>query len=130
MSFVFLILKHHALHLICIITMFHTYVLYILYKFLYIDCSGAFLYVSFSLSLVYISCIMAPKRKSTPSQNPLCFGASTSFDPTPSHIQFRDENAKSDFFENFSRRGVHSERQVILSDFSDIDLPTIIYNRD
>ena len=31
--------------------------------------------------------------------------------------------------ENFSRRGVHSERQVILSDFSDTDLPTVIHSR-
>ena len=31
--------------------------------------------------------------------------------------------------ENFSRRGIHSERQVILSDFSDIDLPTVTHSR-
>ena len=72
---------------------------------------------------------MAPKRKSVLSQNPLRFGASTSSDPTPSSIRFRDEKAKTDFFKNFSRWGIHSERQVILSDFSDIDLPTIIHSR-
>ena len=82
-----------------------------------------------SLSLVYISCIMAPKRKSVLSQNPLRFGASTSSDPTPSSIRFRDEKAKTDFFENFSRWGIHSERQVILLDFSNIDLLTIIHSR-
>ncbi|KAK9983387.1 hypothetical protein SO802_032912 [Lithocarpus litseifolius] len=72
---------------------------------------------------------MAPKRKSTPSQNPLCFGASLSSDPTPSHLRFRDEKARKDFSENFSQRGIHSERQVILSDFFDTDLPIVIYSR-
>ena len=73
---------------------------------------------------------MAPKRKSTPSQNPLRFGASTSFDPTPFSVQFRDEMDKTDFFENFSRRDVHSEHQVIFSDFSDTNLPTIMHGFD
>ena len=71
---------------------------------------------------------MTPKRKSIPSQNPLRSGASSSSspsDPTPSHIRLRDEKAKLDFFENFSRRDIHSKHQVILSDFSDIDLPTV-----
>ena len=36
---------------------------------------------------------MAPKRKSTPSQNSLHSGASSSSDPTPSHIWFCDEDA-------------------------------------
>ena len=84
----------------------------------------------FSLSLSRaLVCSMAPKRKSTPSQNPLCFGASTSSDSAPSHIRFRDDKARKDFSENFSRRGIHSEHQVILSDFSDIDLLTVIYSR-
>ena len=73
---------------------------------------------------------MAPKRKSTLSQNPLRSRASTSSDHTPSHIRFRDEKAKSDFFENFSRRGIHSERQVILSNFSNTDLPTVIHSKE
>ena len=72
---------------------------------------------------------MAPKRKSTPSQNPLRTGASTSSDPTPSRIWFRDEDARKDFLENFSRRGVHSEHWVILADFTDIDLPDVIHSR-
>ena len=33
------------------------------------------------------------------------------------------------FLENFSRRNIHSECQVVLSDFSDTDLPTVIYSR-
>ena len=34
-----------------------------------------------------------------------------------------------DFFENFSKRGVHSKCQVILSDFSNTDLPSIIHSK-
>ena len=85
-----------------------------------------FLSLFFCLRLVVS---MAPKRKSTPSQNPLRSGASSSSDPTPSHLRFRDENAQKDFSENFSRRGVHSECRVILADFADTDLPTIIHSR-
>ena len=82
------------------------------------------------LSLLFMLVMsMAPKRKSAPSQNPLCSKASSSFDPTPSHIWFCDEDARKDFLENFSRWGVHSECRVILADFVDTDLPTIIYSR-
>ena len=73
---------------------------------------------------------MAPKRKSALSRNPLHFKASSFANTAPFSIQFRDEKAKSDFFKNFSRQGVQSERQVILSDFFDIDLPTVIHNQD
>jgi len=104
--------------------------LYLLYCILF----GAFLIVSLSpsLSVSYISCVMAPKYKSTLSQNPLHSGASSSSspsEPTPSHVWFCDEKAKLDFLENFSRRGIHSDRQVVLSNFSDTDLPTVIYSR-
>ena len=71
---------------------------------------------------------MAPKWKSTPSQNPFRSGASSS-DPTPSHVSFYDKKAKPDFLKNFSRRGIHLERQVVLSNFSDIDIPTVIYSQ-
>ena len=47
--------------------------------------------LSFSLSLTH-GLRMAPKRKFAPSQNPLRSKASSS-DPTPLHIQFRDELA-------------------------------------
>ena len=57
-------------------------------------------FLSPSLSLVYISCVMVPKHNSTLSRNPLRSEASTSSDLTPSFILFRDEKAKSDFFEN------------------------------
>ena len=72
---------------------------------------------------------MAPKRKSAPSRNPLRSGASSSSNPTPSSIRFRDEDARKAFLENFSQRGIHSERRVILADFADTDLPTVIHSR-
>ena len=72
---------------------------------------------------------MAPKRKSTPTQNPLRSKASSYSDPTPSHIMFCDENARKDFSENFSQRGVHSKRRVILADFADTDLPAVIHSQ-
>ena len=167
MGFVFLILKHHALRLICIITMFHAFLdvcflcckhvcwkdwnglspccfyycisnahafscihtLHSLYSYILTVLVLFCVSLSLPLSLVYISYVMALNCKSTPSRNPLRSGASTSFDPTPSPIRFSDDKAQQDFSENFSRRGVHSECQVILSDFSNTDLPTVIYNR-
>ena len=75
---------------------------------------------------------MAPKRKSTLARNPLHSGAasfSSPSDSTPSHVQFCDDKARKDFSKNFSQRGIHSECQVILSDFFNTDLPTIIYSR-
>ena len=72
---------------------------------------------------------MAPKRKSTPTRNPLHSDASSSTDPSPSIVRFRDDDAFKEFSENFSRRGIHSERQVVLSDFADTDLPSVIHSR-
>ena len=72
---------------------------------------------------------MTPKPKSTPARNPLHSGASSLSDPTLSHIRFRDDDAFKAFSENFSRRGIHSERHVVLSDFADTDLPSIIQSR-
>ena len=54
---------------------------------------------------------------------------SSSSDPSPSNIRFCDDDAFKAFSENFSRRGIHSEIQVILSDFADTDLPSVIHNR-
>ena len=72
---------------------------------------------------------IAPKRKSTPAQNLLCSGASSSIDPSPSNVRFCDDDAFKAFSENFSRRGIHSEHQVILSNFADTDLLSIIHSR-
>ena len=82
---------------------------------------------SLSLSLSD-SLRMAPKHKSAPSQNPLRSRASSS-NPTPLHIRFCDEKARQDFSENFSKCGIHSECHVILLDFSDTALPTIIHSQ-
>ena len=73
---------------------------------------------------------VAPKRKSTPARNPLRFRASSSFDSAPLSLQFYDDDAHKAFSKNFSRIGVHSECQVILADFTDINLPTIIHSRE
>ena len=103
---------------------------------IYIDISIAWYFfdVSFSFFLSLsplVSYVMAPKHKSTISRNPLYSrwsSSSSPFDPTPSHIWFCDEMAKSNFFENFSRRGIHLEHQVVLLDFSDTNLPIVIYS--
>ena len=72
---------------------------------------------------------MTPKRKSTPTRNPLHSDTSSSSDFAPLSLRFRDDDAHKAFSENFSRRGIHSERQVILSNFADTDLPSVIHNR-
>ena len=115
------------LHVTCSCIPMHTYSFSI--YLLYLNCLELYLIVSFfPFSLLFTLVVsMAPKYKSTPPQNLLCFGASSSSDPTPSHIWFRDEDARKDFSKNFSRRGVHLEHRVILSDFSNIDLPTVIH---
>ena len=70
---------------------FHAYVPSFLYIFIYC-CCWYFSY-SFSLSLARaLVYSMAPKCKSTPSQNLLRSGASSSSDPTPS-IRLRDDRA-------------------------------------
>ena len=98
---------------------------------LYLKLLGTFLIVFLSLPLFLFTLVvsMAPKRKSTPAPNPLRFRASSSSDPTLSHIRFHDDDAFKAFLENFSRRGIHSECQVVLSDFADTDLPSIIHSR-
>ena len=99
------------LHITCSCIFMHTYLT--LSIFIYIDCVWCFFAcfsLPISLSLVYVSCVMASKRKSTLSRNPLCSEASTSFDPTPSHVQFCDKKAKTDFFKNFSRQDIHLEQ--------------------
>ena len=73
---------------------------------------------------------MAPKRKSTPARNPLRSGASSSADPSPSNVQFCDDDAFKAFSKNFSRQSIHSECQFILANFADTDLPTIIHSRE
>ena len=110
----------------------HAYVLYFSIYLLYLKCFGTFLIVSLSLPLFLFTLVvsMAPKCNSTPSRNLLRSGTSSSSDPTPSNIWFHEEDARKAFSDNFSRRGVHLEHQVILADFADTDLPTVIHSRE
>ena len=90
----------------------HTYLHFSI--FLYGSLFGTLLFVSlsFSLSFYALAFSMAPKRKSTPSWNPLRSGASSSSPPansTPSHVRFHDDKSQKDFSKNFSRRDIHSE---------------------
>ena len=70
---------------------------------------------------------MASKSKTTLSWNLLHSGTSF-FNPTL-FVKFHDEKTGQDFSENFSKRGIHSERHVILSDFSNTALPTVIHSQ-
>ena len=116
---------HMFMHFSCIRTLFSIYLLYLNFLRLF-----WLSFLSFPLFLFTLVVSMAPKRKSTPAWNFLHSGASSSSDLTPSNIRFCDKDAHKAFLENFSRRSVHSERQVILADFVDIDLPTVIHNRE
>ena len=111
----------------------HAYVLYFSIYLLYLNCFGAFPIVSFfPFSLLFTLAVsMATKCKSTPAQNPLHSDVSSSSDSTPLSLslRLRDNDVHKAFSENFSRRGIHSERQVILADFTDTDLPTIIHSK-
>ena len=97
-----------------------------------VNCFGTFLIVFFSLPLFLFTLVvsMAPKRKSTLVRNPLHSRASSSFDFAPFSLQFCDDNAHKAFSDNFSRRGVHLECQVILADFANTDLPTVIHSQE
>ena len=87
-------------------------------------------FLSLLLFLFTLVMSMAPKHKSISAQNPLHFGASSSSDSALLSLRFCDDDAHKAFSKNFSRRGVHSECQVILADFADIDLPTVIHSRE
>ena len=111
---------------------FFYYILLIL-TMLVLFCLSLSLSLSLSLYLfLSVSCSMALKWKSTLYRNPLrsrTSSSSPSANPTPSHVRFRDDKARKDFSENFSRGGIHSKHQVILSDFFDTDLRIVIYSR-
>ena len=119
------------LHVTCS-CIFHAYIPFILYLINIDLCLVLFCLFLFSLCFLRLVCSMAPKYKSTSSRNPLCSRAASSSPSTnsnPSHVRFHDEKARTNFLENFSRHNIHSECQVILSDFSNTDLPTIIDSR-
>ena len=83
-----------------------------------------------SLFLVTLVVSMALKRKSTPARNPLHSGASTSSNHAPLSLRSHNNDAHKAFTKNFSRRGIHSERRVILGHFADTNLPTVIHNQE
>ena len=108
----------------------HTYSLFnilILFELL-----GTFLIVFISLPLFLFTIVvsMAPKRKSTSARNPFHSDAFSSSDSALLSLRFCDDDAHKAFSENFSRQGVHLERQVILANFADTDLPIVIHNRE
>ena len=109
----------------------HAYVLYFSIYLLYLNCIGDSLIVSFfPLSILFTLVVsMAPKRKSTLARNPLHSDASSSSNSAPFSLWFCDDDAHKAFSENFSRCGIHLERQVILADFIDTDLPDVIHSR-
>ena len=119
------------LHVICS-CISHAYVLYFSIYLLYLNYFGAFFIVFFfPLSNLFTLVVsMAPKHKSTPARNPFHSGASSPFDSAPLSLWFCDDDAYKAFSENFSRRGIHFECQVILVDFADTDLSTVIHNRE
>ena len=117
---------HMFIHFPCICTFFSIYLILLILLGTFLIVLLSFFSLYFCLRLVVS---MTPKRKSTPAQNPLRSCASSSSDPSPSNIRFRDDDAFKAFSKNFSRRGIHSESQVVLSDFADTDLPSVIHNR-
>ena len=112
------------MHFPCIRTLLSIYLIYF-NSWNFSNCSSLFL----PLNLFTLVVSVALKHKSTPAQNPLHFGASSSTDPSPSNVRFRDDDAFKAFSENFSRCGIHSKCQVILSNFADTDLPSVIHSR-
>ena len=108
----------------------HTYLLFNIFDIIDVawDFSDySFLFLPLFLFMLVVS--IAPKRKSIPARNPLCSGASLSSDPSPFNVRFHDDDAFKAFSKNFSRRGIHSERQVVLSDYADTDLPSVIHSK-
>ena len=108
----------------------HTYFIFIIFSIIvaawdFSDC--LFLFLPLFLFTLVVS--MAPKCKSTPTRNPLRFGASSSTDLSPSNVWFRHDDAFKAFSENFSRQGIHSKHQIVLLDFADTNLLSVIHNR-
>ena len=108
----------------------HTYLIFNIFDIFNVawdfsNCSSLFL----PLILFTLVVFMAPKRKFNLARNPLHSDAASSFDPSPSNVWFHDDDAFKAFSENFSKRGIHSKRQVVLSDFADTELPSVIHSR-
>ena len=108
----------------------HTYSLFNIIVIFEIAWDFLIVFLFLSLFLFALVVSMVPKLKSTPARNPLHPRASSSSNPTLSHIRFHDDDAFKAFSENFSRRGIHLECQVILANFANTDLPTVIHSRE
>lgn len=121
----FFLCMSHAYAFPCIRNSCSTCLIYLNCVWDFSDCFPLYLF----LILFTLVVSMAPKRKSIPARNPLRSGASTSSNSASFDLRFLDGDAHKAFSENFSRRGVHSERQVILADFADTDLPSVIHSR-
>ena len=124
-------LYDHALHSICIFTIFHAFSCVFVFEtcvlvgldwvepmmqlflarhmFMHISCINTLSFLSlYSFVIVFCHFLflldrlhIAPKRKSTLAWNPLGFGSSSDL-PTPLlHVQFHDGKAQQDFLENF-----------------------------
>ena len=82
----------------------HTYLLFNIFDIIDVawDFSNCF-FLFLPLFLFTLVVSMAPKRKSTPAQNFLRFGASSFSDPSPSNVRFHDDDVFKAFLENYSR---------------------------
>ena len=108
----------------------HTYSLFNILVIFELLGTSLMSFLSLPLFLFMLVVSMTSKRKSTPARNPLHSDASSSSDSAPLFLQFRDDDTHKAFSEKISRRGVHSKHQVILVDFVDTDLPTVIHIRE
>ena len=106
----------------------HTYPFFSIFLFWVV--MVCFVYLSISLSLSHSNRLcMAPKRESTPTQNPFHSRSSSSTNLPPLHVQFRDEESHQDFSKNFSKHGLHPEHHVILLNFVDTTLPNVSHTQ-
>ena len=122
------------LHVTCSCILMHMFFPFNIFFDIFWTLFGLFWLISLSLSLpfsVYVSLLLwHPNVNLLHPKTLFVLGHLLLLISPPFSVQFHDEKAKSDFFENFSRWGVHSKHQVILSDFSNIDLSTVIHRQD
>ena len=108
------------------------------HMFMQFPCISTFIYLYFDIDLCWyysaclflspflsVSCSMAPKRKSTPSQNPLRFRASSSSlsDSTPSHVWFRDDKFVRTFWRTFHDEAFIQNAKLFYQTFSILTFP-------
>ena len=121
------------LHVTCSCILMHMFFPFNIFFDIFWTLFGLFWLISLSLSLpfsVYVSLLLwHPNVNLLHPKTLFVLGHLLLLISPPFSVQFHDEKAKSDFFENFSRWGVHSKHRVILSDFSNTDLPTVIHSR-